>query len=131
MKSLFLTIILVSSLFSLDFLNDYNEALKEAKKVNKPIYLLITSTSCRWCVKFEKTTLKSHQVKNRLAKEFVTLHLVREINVIPDKFKTTPVPRHYFLNKKGDIIFNGLGYRNEEIFNSFMDSVQKRNMKNQ
>lgn len=130
MKVLFLVFILASSLFSLEFLSNYNEALKEAKKVDKPIYLLITSTSCGWCAKFERTTLKSHQIKNRLAKEFVALHLVRGIDVIPDKFKTTPVPRHYFLNAKGSVIFNGIGYRNEEIFNSFMDTVQKRNTKN-
>lgn len=106
--------------------HDYEKALIQAKKENKFVYVLITSDSCRWCRKFEQTTLLDMDIEDRLEEEYITIHLSRDQHKIPDKFKTTPVPRHYFLDQKGDILYDTIGYRDVELMNSFMDNAKER-----
>ena len=106
--------------------SDYEKALIQAKKENKFVYVLITSDSCRWCRKFEQTTLIDMDIEDRLEEEYITIHLSRDRHTIPGKFKTSPVPRHYFLDQKGDILYDTLGYRDVELFNSFMDNAKER-----
>ncbi len=106
--------------------SDYDKALIQAKKENKFVYILITSDSCIWCRKFEQTTLLDMDIEDRLEEVYITIHLSRDRHTIPGKFKTSPVPRHYFLDQKGDILYDTLGFRDVELFNSFMDNAQQR-----
>ena len=127
MKFIFAIFLLVSSLFSsVSWQHDYNKALKLAKVQDKRVYLLIVSKSCGWCRKFENTTLKDETILKRLDKDYILLHLIRGVDDIPKKFKTSPIPRHYFLTKNGKIIFPVVGYRDVESFNSFLDTVNER-----
>jgi len=133
MKYLISILLFTTLLFSSDlgWSSDYEKALIQAKKENKFVYVLITSDSCRWCRKFEQTTLLDMDIEDRLEEEYITLHLSRGQHKIPGKFKTSPVPRHYFLDQKGDILYDTLGYRDVELFNSFMDNAKERfNSKN-
>jgi thioredoxin-related protein len=126
MKYILLLLVFTSALMSaeLKWLDDYNSALREAKKEHKLIYIFISSSTCGWCHKFEKTTLQDDAIKKRLAKEFVTVHLIRDFDDVPKKFKTSPVPRHYFTDAQGNILYNSLGYRKEDTFNAFMDFAE-------
>ena len=128
MKYLVSIILFSTLLFSSDlgWSSDYEKALIQAKKENKFVYVLITSDSCRWCRKFEQTTLLDMDIEDRLEDEYITIHLSRDQHKIPGKFKTSPVPRHYFLDQKGDILYDTLGYRDVELFNSFMDNAKER-----
>ena len=128
MRYLISIIFLSTLLFSAnsDWSSDYEKALIQAKKENKFVYVLITSDSCRWCRKFEQTTLLDMDIEDRLEEEYIIIHLSRDRHIIPPKFKTSPVPRHYFLDQKGDILYDTLGYRNVELFNSFMDNAKER-----
>ena len=128
MKYLVSIILFSTLLFSsdLDWPSDYDKALIQAKKENKFVYVLITSDSCRWCRKFEQTTLLDMDIEDRLEEEYITIHLSRDRHQIPGKFKTSPVPRHYFLDQKGDILYNTIGYRDVELMNSFMDNAKER-----
>lgn len=124
---LILIFLFVTSLYSsIEMQTNYEKALKIAKVENKRIYMLIVSDNCRWCKKFENTTLKDKELLNRLNKKYVLLHLSRDKDYIPKKFKTTPVPRHYFLSSTGKVIFPVVGYRDVETFNSFLDTVNER-----
>jgi len=130
----FISIIFLSTLLfsaNLDWPNDYDKALLQAKKENKFIYVLITSDDCRWCRKFEETTLQDKDIKKRLEEEYITVHLSRDSHKVPDFFKTSPVPRHYFLDQEGVILYNTLGHRDVELMNSFMDNSEERYNKNQ
>ena len=110
----------------LQWLDNYNTAMQKAKQENKLIYVFISSSTCGWCDKFEKTTLQDENVKKRLKKEFVSVHLVREFDTVPQKFATSPVPRHYFTDAKGNILYNSLGYRKVDTFESFMDNAEEK-----
>jgi len=127
MRLLVLTFILVTSLFSsTDWFTNYHDAVKTAQEKNKRIYMLIESDDCRWCKKFELTTLKDSKLLRRLNSKYVLLHLSRDRDYIPKKYKTTPIPRHYFLTSQGKEIFPVVGYRDVETFHSFLDTVDER-----
>jgi len=100
--------------------HDYQKALQKAKKEHKPVYILIVSDTCRWCKKFEEVTLNDPKIKERINKEFVTVILSRDKDEIPKYFKVSPIPRHYFVNCKGNILFSSFGYRDADIFDFFM-----------
>ena len=128
MRYILFMFLVVSSLYSaeLGWSNDYKKALVDAKKENKLVYIFITSDSCKWCRKFENTTLQDKEILKRLYREFITIHLSRDRDVIPKQFKTAPIPRHYFTDSKGNILYNSLGHRGVECFDSFMDNAQNK-----
>ena len=132
MKYIITSIVLAVTLFGfeLGWSDDYDAALVKAKQEHKPVYILITSETCGWCRKFEKTTLQKPEVKQRLQKEFITVHLSRDLNFVPKVFQTSPVPRHYFVDENGKILYNSLGYRKKDVFNSFMDNAKEKLQKN-
>lgn len=109
--------------------HDYNKALQEAQKEKKDIYMLITSAYCRWCRKFEATTLQDEIILQRLKKQYVLLHIDRDADFMPEHFKKKRVPTHYFLRADGTIIYSFLGYWAHEDFASFLDDVDKRKIK--
>jgi len=128
MKYIVTMLLLAVSLMAteLNWFDNYDDALKAAKKEHKLIYVFITSSQCRWCHKFEKTTLQDEGIKKRLKSEFITVHLVRDFDTVPQEFQTSPVPRHYFTDSKGKILYDALGYRDAILFDSFMDNAHDR-----
>jgi len=104
--------------------DNYNKAIQKAKEEHKFIYLFISSPVCGWCEKFERTTLQDEKIKKRLNEEFIAVHLVRTFDAIPKKFATSPVPRHYFTDAKGKILYNAVGYRDKDGFNLFLDYIE-------
>ncbi len=132
MKYLVSILVLVTALFGsdLEWSNDYKAALEIAKKENKQVYMLVTSESCRWCRKFESTTLQDDGIIQRLESKYVLLHISREKDYMPSKFKKKRVPRHYFLTSDAQVVETFLGYWNVLDFNSFLDDVDVINAKN-
>ncbi|MCD6173154.1 MAG: thioredoxin family protein [Sulfurimonas sp.] len=127
MKYIFVVFLLATTLFSSNsWQTNYHTALKIAQDKNKRVYMLIVSDDCRWCKKFERTTLKDRKTLERLNEKYILLHVIRDKNYIPSRFKTAPIPRHYFLTSKGKELFSVVGYRDVKIFNSFLDNVDER-----
>ena len=118
----------MSTLWSVElhWSHDYEQSLKKAQKEKKLIYVLITSDSCRWCRKFESTTLQDKTILKRLYSEFVPVHLSRDRHKIPKAFATAPVPRHYFTDAKGEILYSSLGHRGVACFDAFMDNAEDK-----
>ena len=128
MKFLLALITLTTMLFSsnLDWNSDYYKALEDAKIQKKDVYMLITSQSCRWCRKFESTTLQDKAVIKRLKKQYILLHIDRDNNYFPAKFKSKRVPRHYFITNKGQKIYSFLGFWEKNDFFSFLRDVDDK-----
>lgn len=116
------------SLFSgeLNWSHDYKTALKDAKAQQKLVYIFITSDTCQWCKKFEATTLQNKDILKRLYNEFIPIHLSRDRHQIPKQFKKAPVPRHYFTDAEGNILYNSLGHRGVACFDAFMDNAEDK-----
>jgi len=128
MKKIFLILLFVGSLFGetigeMTFSNDYVKILAQAKKENKRVYMLITSDRCKWCRKFESETLTDWTVAEKLQEKYLLLHLDRDADFFPDRYKRKRVPRHYFLTPDEKVISTFLGFWNIDDFNSYIDDV--------
>ncbi len=108
-----------------DWPSDYEKALAQAKKEKKDIYLFIGSEYCKYCDKLEAEVFSKEDVMKRLKKDYVLIYLSRDIDDIPQKFETKPVPRHYFLTSNGEIIYTTIGYRNVKGFYELLDEVKE------
>jgi len=126
MKYIALIFIFISSLWSLDldWEHDLNKALEQAKVQNKSVYFFIGADRCRWCDRFYKMTLSDKKVMERLEKEYVLLYMNRDQHEVPDNFEKYQVPRHYFLDSNGKILYKTRGSREIAGFNALLDEVE-------
>ncbi len=131
MKYLLIIIALVSTLMSaeLGWSDEYEDSLKIAQKENKDVYVLVTSSTCRWCRKFENTTLQDEKILKQLKEKYVLVHADRDIDDLPEWFNVKRVPKHYFVTAKGEEIFSFLGYWDSLDFRSFLGDVERERKK--
>jgi protein disulfide-isomerase len=125
MKKLLLLALLMANLFAADIAwNDtYEQAQAKAKKESKPLLVLITSEQCRWCRKFEATTLQDEDIISKLNSKFVTVHVTRDKSVYPKNLSAKMVPMNYFLDSNGKVIYSMPGYWPVEDYQSILDDA--------
>ena len=118
---------LIGSLFgaSLDWPSDYDEVMQEAKAQNKRVYIFVSSISCGWCKKFANTTLQDKKVLDALKKDYLLLHIVKEMDDLPQKYHARGVPRHYFLDAQGNIVYTFLGYYKSKTFLEYLSELDE------
>lgn len=136
MKFLILFVWLTYSVFSAEidayakemkFSRDYKSALQQAKKVNKPLMLVIVADYCPWCRKLERQTLASVQIKSRL-KEVVPLIMDQTYDAqrFPKMYLTPRKPTIFFINPHTEEHFlESPGYVKKEEFSAVLDQMQK------
>jgi thioredoxin-related protein len=90
---------------ALQFFNgSFDEAVSEAKKHNKPIFIEFGAEWCAPCVKMKKETFTDSQIVNALNGKFLVLKVdVDQFSGmdIADKYKITEFPTYLFLDKTG------------------------------
>lgn len=127
MKKIIILLALTLSLFGgdLNWSHDYDESVEKAEEQNKGLYVLITSDSCGWCRKFEKTTAQDKKILEKLNKNYVLVHLSRSRHDIPAFLESSPVPIHHFLRNNEEIVYTTVGYRDAESFAFFIDMANE------
>ncbi len=125
MKKIVLLAFLLANLFAAEIIwNDtYEQAQAKAKKESKPLMVLITSEQCRWCRKFEATTLQDENIVSKLNSKFVTVHVTRDKSIYPKTLSAKMVPMNYFLDANGKVIYSMPGYWASEDFQSILDDA--------
>lgn len=131
MKKLALLAILAMNLFAAEIAwNDtYEQAQAKAKKESKPMMVLITSEQCRWCRKFEATTLQDEDVITKLNAKFVSVHVTRDKSNYPKNLTAKMVPMHYFLDGEGKVLYSIPGYWPAEDYQSILDDALRKTKK--
>lgn len=126
MKSIILTFMFMTSLFSadLDWEHNYYKALYTAKETGKDVYLFIGADECVWCDRYYEVSLSKQFVIDRLQEDYVLLYMSRDQHKIPNKFKVKGVPRHYFLTSDGKIIHADQGSREPDGVFIMMDEAE-------
>jgi len=82
------------------FERDYKTALAKAKQERKPLMMVLGSSYCPWCRKFERETLSSKLIQPHLKNDFVTLIVDKrhDRKSFPKKFRTNFTPKVFFIN---------------------------------
>lgn len=100
-KLLFLTLLISSTLFAdLNWAEDYESGLAQAKKEHKIVMLMFTLTNCHVCEKMKETVYEDKAVMDYVAKYFVPIELNLDLD---DKegYAVYGTPTFYFLNSNG------------------------------
>ena len=83
--------------------------MEAAKKENKPVYVHFTADWCKWCIKMEKETYSTEEIKKRMGNDWITIKIDTE-----DKEKSCTV----YINDKEKIargyIKGDMGYFEEK-----------------
>ena len=136
MKKTLLILLFTCSLFAaeideyakeMNFFRDYDLALVEAKKTDKPLMLVIVADYCPWCRKLERRTLASGEIKARLS-EVVSVIMDQKYDAdrFPKMFLTPRKPTVFFINPKtGEHFYESIGYVKKDEFADSLDEVKK------
>ncbi len=102
MKKLFLLLLFLSSaLFAdLNWAEDYETGLAQAKKENKKVMLMFTLSACQVCEKMKEEVYTQKKVMDYVEKYFVPIELNLDLD---DKegFEVFGTPTFYFLDSNG------------------------------
>ncbi|NOQ30950.1 MAG: DUF255 domain-containing protein [Helicobacteraceae bacterium] len=105
-KIIFVIALMFSSVMAteINWAKSYKDAEAKAKVEKKPIIIVFTTETCRWCRKLESTTLKDEDVVKMMNEKFIALHLDRDNDDYPAGLEVRGVPMTYFLNDNADAI---------------------------
>jgi thiol:disulfide interchange protein len=125
-KVVFGFLLLSSTLFSLEWMKDINNAFELAKKEQKSVMVLVEGENCRWCKKMKYRTLQDEAVEKRLEK-FVLLKVMREdtsaMSLLPS---VKGVPTIFFMSSKKTVVEEVIGFFDAEDFISYISDVEKK-----
>ena len=107
-----------------------DEAFAKAKSENKAVALTVVYTNSPWCHKLLKQTVKDKKVEEMLAKNFIYVVLNKDVDQIPDGYKTRMVPTTFFMDKNGQkTAQSAVGYWEADDFLSYLNDALKKTKK--
>ena len=108
------------------FKGNFDEAMEEASKQNKPVFIYGHTDWCGYCTKMNKSTFLEKEVDDYMNANYINLSYDMEKGegtYIRNKFGLNSYPAYVLLDNKGKVIDIGFGYRSAE---GFMNFVKKR-----
>lgn len=113
MKKLVLALVAFCGfLFAADALHlyhNFDQGQAEAKKVNKPIMLMIHTAGCPECAYMEEVVFNDPDTKAYMEKNFVNIALDFKKDEIPKKYVRFGVPTFYFTDPDGNVLLQHIG----------------------
>jgi thioredoxin-related protein len=113
------------------FANDINldKLVIEAKKDNKHILVFLHTTGCDYCLRMQEFTFDDEMVNAAIEKDFIFVDINVKDNgfVMYDNFKVSKLkfaketgypmyPSCLFFDKNGELVYDGVGYKDEDKF---------------
>ena len=126
---------------SMSIANDINldQLVDEAKKTNKHILVFLHIPGCNYCLNMQEFTFDDEMVIAAIKKDFIFVDInVRDEGVvIYDNFKVSKLkfaketgypmyPSCLFFDKNGELVYDGVGYRDETKFLEILKFVSSR-----
>lgn len=111
MKALFVILFaaLVAYAGGIKWEKDYATGLKASKALNKPMFFVISSHTCRFCVMYDKATLSNPKVIEKLNKDFVNVIAYVDDNaVFPHDLYAGGTPATWFIAPDAEPMFQPL-----------------------
>ena len=104
-----------SAAMELDYQEDYQTALAQAKQENKKLLLVVVQDPCPYCDKLVHRTLADPEVKKAL--EGYVGVVINKKGEMPKQFRTNMTPMTYFIDPKTEqSLWETLGYAKKKRF---------------
>lgn len=113
-----------------NYLRNYETAIKTAKAQNKLVMLVVVADYCPWCKKFERKTLKDSTVMAKVNEHFVGLVVdkYKDKGKYPQEFAAPLIPAVFFINPKDQkSLFETVAYMKPDEFMENMDYAVSTN----
>lgn len=94
----------------------FREALIEADRCKKNIFLYFETDECTYCKKMKATTFADPEVRKQLAEYVVYFCNAKEERVLSNKFGVHAVPCYYIINVNQRILNKAQGYKTAKDF---------------
>jgi thioredoxin-related protein len=107
-----------------NYLRNYETAIKSAKVQNKLVMLVVVADYCPWCKKFERKTLKDSAVIAKVNENFVSIVIdkYKDKGKYPEEFRAPLIPAVFFINPKDQkSVFETVAYMKPDEFIENMD----------
>ncbi len=96
---------------TLTWLHDWEEALAEARRSRRPVWLMFEREACVGCAKMEAITYREPQVQAELREAFVLLRQdIRRDRLVRARYGAVWTPSFYVLDARGTVHHVELGY---------------------
>ncbi len=105
------------------FTGNLDQAMAEASKQHKPIFIYCHTDWCGYCRKMEKSTLLEKEVSDYMNANYINLTYDMEKGegtFIASKYGIQSFPAYIILEKDGSVREVGLGYLKTENFLAFV-----------
>ncbi len=134
MHKIVLMVVMLSSMLFASAINwekDYKTGVAKATKLNKPMVLISSRHTCKYCVILDQTTLMDPRVVNELNRNFVTvISYSDEGDYMPKELWRPGTPAIWFLDETGEPLFQPImGAVDAQNFMMAVDIVKKEYMK--
>ena len=113
---------------TLGYYSDYEQALAVAEIEEKPLMLVVVTSYCPWCRKFERKTLSSKKVAQIIKEGYIAAIVDRnkDAKSFPKTYQTPRIPTVYFIDpvsKKS--YWESVGYLNHSDFVEALEDAEK------
>ena len=113
---------------TLGYYSDYEQALAVAEIEEKPLMLVVVTSYCPWCRKFERKTLVSKAVATTVKEDYIAVIVDRNKDAknFPKVYQTPRIPTVYFIDSQTKKSYwQSVGYLNQTDFEEALDDAQK------
>ena len=127
-----LTLTASDAIQKLGYYTNYTEALVVAKKEKKPLMLVVITSYCPWCRKFERKTLASKPVAASVKKSYIAVIVDRnkDSGSFPQKYQTPRIPTVFFIDANSGIAYwVTIGYLNKNDYVDALEEAKKMSKK--
>ena len=104
---------------------DIEEAEALAKKEKKNLLVMVSETTCRWCIKMDKETLTQISIQNKLS-EYILVSLKRSDKKSTKKLEGFDgnIPSFFFIESQSGFSESIIGYYEANTFLDYLREIE-------
>jgi len=105
--------------------DDYEAAKIEAKKTDKPIIVMFTTSWCGVCNMMKKDVFTDNGIIKKQSENFISVMFDKEFDDVPEGFDIFGTPTFYFLDSNAKELDMKVGGSNLFGWNKTLDKFRK------